>query len=200
MKVYITTYVDRATHEGPILDESFSASFAVGCHAMAGTINGFLDHTQSSLTIFHWYLNGRRIGEIEQTALSSAACGVPQVMVSGDEAACAEARAFFNPVETAAVKQGVGRNRAIAYPPDEARARIRDAARRSLALVGTARPFAPILPMEIKVEFTRSDYCDQYMDRAGVERLDARTLRWVTTDLGDWHPHRRPPRGARPRL
>ena len=184
-------YVDRMKEEGRVLDETYAASFAIGCHAMAGTINGFLDHTQSSATIFNWYLNGRKIGEIAQTALSSAACGVPLVMVSGDEAACAEARAFFDPIETAAVKQGVGRNKAIHYPADEARARIREAARKSLALVGTARPFAPILPMEVKVEFNRSDYCDQYMDRVGVERLDARTLRWVTADLRDWHPHRK---------
>lgn len=185
------SYVDRSKQEGLALDDTYDATFAVGTHAMAGTLNGFLDHTQSSTTIFNWYLNGRRIGELAQCALSSAAFGVPLVMVSGDEAACAEARAFFNPVETAAVKQGVGRNRAIAYPADVARARIREAARRSLELVGTARPFMPIMPMEVKVEFNRSDYCDGAVDRPGAERLDARTIRWITSDPGDWHPRRR---------
>ncbi len=33
-----------------ILDESYDATFFIGAHAMAGTMNGFLDHTQSSLT------------------------------------------------------------------------------------------------------------------------------------------------------
>ena len=179
--------VDRTHVEciGP--DESFQAAFAVGYHGMAGTLNGFLDHTQSGLTIFNWYINGRRVGELVQDALTCSAAGVPLLMVSGDEAACAEARAFFGPIQTAAVKQGVGRSKAIGYPPEEARARIRRAARQAMALVGKVQPIRPILPMEVKIEYTRSDYCDGAAARPGVERLDARTIRWVTSDLRKWH-------------
>jgi len=117
------------------------------------------------------------------------------LMVSGDEAACAEARAFFSPIETAAVKQGVGRNRAIAYPADEAHALIREAARRAIDLVGKARPFSPIEPMEIKVEYMRSDYCDRIAELDGVERLDARTVRMIArdhTDILPWRSRRTP--------
>lgn len=165
-----------------ILDESYAGTYFVGAHAMAGTINGFLDHTQSSVTIFNWYINGRRVGELAQWALVAGAVGVPMLMVSGDEAACAEARAFFNPVQTAAVKQGVGRSRAIAYPADEARARIREAARKAIELVGKAKPYKPICPREIKIQYSRTDYADAAAGREGAERLDARTVRWVTSD------------------
>jgi D-amino peptidase len=179
-------YVDRVKEDciGP--DETFDAAFEVGYHAMAGTLNGFLDHTQSGLTIFNWYINGRRVGEQVQDALTAGANGVPLVMVAGDEAACAEARNFFGPIETAAVKQGVGRSKAIAYPPDEAHSRIRNAARRAMALVGKVKPLKPLLPMEVSVEYTRSDYCDAMAGKPGVERLDARTIRWVTSDQREW--------------
>jgi len=178
------------------LDQSCDGTFFIGAHAMAGTINGFLDHTQSSTSIQNFYINGRKVGELAIWATLAGGFGVPMLMVSGDEAACAEARAFFNPIETAAVKQGVGRNRAIAYPPDEARARIREAARKAIGLVGQARPFRPLEPMEIKVEYMRSDYCDEIAQREGVERMDARTIRMIARDHMDILPWRSRPRSA----
>jgi D-amino peptidase len=168
-------------HWWGILDESYDASFFVGAHAMAGTMNGFLDHTMS-FSVLNWYLNGRRIGELTMWAIVAGAFGVPLVMVSGDEAACAEARAFFAPVETAAVKQGVGRNRAIAYPADEARARISEAARQAIQLVGKAEPYRPTWPREVRIEYARTDYADAGALRGGAERLDARTIRKVSSE------------------
>ena len=172
------------------LDENCDATFVVGAHAMAGTINGFLDHTQSSTSIQNFYVNGRKFGELGLWGTIAGGCGVPVVMVSGDEAAGAEARALFNPIETAAVKQGVGRNKAIAYPVEEARAGIRDAARRSIDLVGKAQPFTPITPMEIRVEYMRSDFCDRIARLEGVERVDARTVRLMARDATDILPWR----------
>jgi D-amino peptidase len=122
------------------------------------------------------------MGELAQWAIVAGNWGVPMLMVSGDEAACAEARAFFDPVETAVVKRGLGRNQAALVEPAEARARIREAARRAVALVGRARPLVPAKPMEIVLEFNRSDYCDEVAGRPGIERLDARTVRKVTSD------------------
>lgn len=174
-----------------MLDETCDATLFVGAHAMAGTLNGFLDHTQSSLTIQNYCVNGRKFGELGIWATFAGGFGVPIVMVSGDEAACAEARAFFSPIETAAVKQGVGRNKAIAYPVEEALARVREAARRSIALVGQAKPFRPILPIEVKIEYMKSNFCDEAATRPGMERLDARTVRLVIDDPRDvlpWRP------------
>ena len=162
-----------------ILDESYDATFFIGAHAMAGTINGFLDHTQSSTSWYNYYVNGRKMGELAQWAIVAGSFGVPMVMVSGDEAACVEARQFFNPVETAIVKTGTGRNRAKLVGLDEARERIREAARNAIAIIPNAHPFVPTKPMEIILEFTRADYCDNAAAR-GVERIDARTVREVT--------------------
>ena len=171
-----------------IMDESYDGTFFIGAHAMAGTINGFLDHTQSSVQWFSYSINGRPCGELAQWAVVASAFGVPMLMVSGDEAACAEARAFFSPVETAAVKRATGRNRAIALPEEQARERIRQAARRAVRLVGKAKPFSPLKPMEILVTYNRADYCEAVLDRKGIERIDARTVRKVTSDPLDILP------------
>lgn len=165
-----------------ILDESYQGTFFIGAHAMSGTMNAFLDHTQSSIHWHNYTVNGRRMGELAQWAIVAGNWNVPMLMVSGDEAACVEARQFFRPVETAVVKRGIGRNRAELVDPQEARARIREAARRAVALAGEARPFKPALPMEIRLEYNRSDYCDAVEGRPGVERLDAWTIRKVAHD------------------
>ncbi len=170
------------------LDASYDATFFIGAHAMAGTQNGFLDHTQSSLSWYDYYVNGRKMGELAQWALVAGHFGVPLVMVAGDEAAAAEAHAFFDPVEAAAVKRGVGRMSAVLVPLDEAHARIRDAARRAMAHVGKARPFKVSLPMEIILDLTRSDYADSAARGAGVERINARRVRKVSTSQIDLFP------------
>jgi D-amino peptidase len=171
-----------------ILDDRCDATFFIGAHAMAGTMNGFLDHTQSSMSWFNYSINGRRMGELAQWALVAGKFGVPLVMVSGDEAACMEAHQFLSPCKTAAVKRGVGRQRAEALPLDEARARIRQAALDAMAVIPQARPFRPQKPMEIIVEFTRADYADGSAASGKVDRIDARTVRKVTSDPLDLFP------------
>ena len=144
-------------------------------------------HTQSSASWFNYSVNGRRMGELAQWAMVAGAFGVPMAMVSGDEAACVEARQLFHPLETATVKRGIGRNRAELVDLEEARARIREAARRAIAIVPETRPFVPTKPMEIILEYTRADYCDAAAAR-GAERIDARTVRKVTDDSLELFP------------
>ncbi len=163
------------------LDDSYCGTFFIGAHAMAGTINGFLDHTQSSLHWYNYYINGRKTGELGMWALVAGNFDVPMLMVSGDEAACVEARQFFNHVETAIVKRGIGRNRADCIDSDEARKRIREAARKSMALVGKVKPYKVTMPMEVVLELNRADFCEGRL-KDGIERIDARTVRKITSD------------------
>jgi len=174
-----------------IMDETFDATYFIGAHAMAGTMNGFLDHTQSSLSWFNYSINGRRMGELAQWALVAGKWGVPLVMASGDEAACFEAHQFFHPCKTAAVKRGIGRQRAEALPLDQARRRIWQAAHDAIPIIKDARPFCPLKPMEIILEFMRSDYADNAMRGGKAERVDARTVRWVTDDPLELFPRPR---------
>ena len=162
-----------------ILDESYWGCLYIGAHAMAGTLNGFLDHTQSSESIYNYYANGRKMGELGQWAMCAGHFGVPMLMVSGDQCGVNEAAQFFSGVETAAVKVGLSRMRAAALPLQEAEDLIRAAAKKAVEKTERPAPFKPMLPMEVKIEFTRSDHCDRSCVKTGVERLDARTARRI---------------------
>ena len=174
----------RAVHVGsygtrPTDMTGTDAVFVIGTHAMAGTQNAFLDHTQSSERWHNYFVNGKRCGELAQEAIYAGVFGAPVVMVSGDFAACAEARQFFGNIQTAVVKYADCRNSARCIPDEEAERLIYEAARDAVGLAGKIKPYRISLPAEIKVEFNRSDYCDEAVQWSNAERLDARTLRKV---------------------
>ncbi|HOX07119.1 MAG TPA: M55 family metallopeptidase [Planctomycetota bacterium] len=164
----------------PALEEAkFDAGFMVGAHAMAGTQGAFLEHTQSSFTWHNYTVDGRRWGEIAQFAAWLGHFDVPLVLVTGDEAACREAREFLGEVETATVKTTLCRQYARSLPPAAAHKAIEEAAARALRLVGRARPFKPKFPADVRIEFHRADTADGAARRPGVKRLDGRTVGWT---------------------
>jgi D-amino peptidase len=175
-----------------IIDESYFGTFFIGAHGMAGTLNGFLDHTQSSETIYNYSVNGRKMGELAQWAMVCAHYDVPLIMMSGDTAAVCEASQFFAGIETAAVKTGVSRTRARLVPVEKAEELIRRAAKRATETekAGRIKPFKPLLPMEITIEFMRADFCDNVCGYSNgnpaVERLDARTARKISQSYQDF--------------
>ncbi len=59
------------------LDESVHAIAMIGQHAMAGTVNAFLDHTQSSKVICRYFINGEEAGEMSQITLYAGGVGAP---------------------------------------------------------------------------------------------------------------------------
>ncbi|MBR5680024.1 MAG: M55 family metallopeptidase, partial [Clostridia bacterium] len=148
------------------------------------TQNAFLDHTQSSVAWHDYRINGRRYGETGQLAVFAGAWDVPFVMASGDFAACAEVRMLFGNIETAVVKTAIGRNRANCLPDDEAERLIRHAAARAVKLADSVRPFHVTFPMEIAVEFNRTDYADDAMARRpDAERIGPRTVRRIIREI-----------------
>ncbi|MEN6317067.1 MAG: M55 family metallopeptidase [Clostridiaceae bacterium] len=167
------------------MDKNLDAVMFIGAHAMAGTLNGFLDHTQDSRKWFNYYINGKKTGELGQWGIMAAQYNLPVIMVSGDQAACFEAGQFFGHISCAIVKYGIGRNGAELLPNEEAVALIRNAAAKAIGLIGQIRPYRPLLPLDIKLELYRSDFCDEIAAKPGVERLDARTVRKVSTNYID---------------
>lgn len=169
----------------PALDESFAGVILLGHHARAGTLDGFLDHTMSSAKWFEYRINGQVMGEIGIEAAYAGHWNVPVVMVSGDEAACAEARADLGPVETAAVKWGTGRNKARCLPLPKAHDLIRRAAKRGVERAKSLKPLRPTLPATLQLTLYRSDFAEEYAVKPGVERVDARTVRKTAHSLKD---------------
>jgi D-amino peptidase len=182
----------RATYERPSqarympsLDESFAGVMLLGHHAMAGTMNAFLDHTMSSGKWFEFRLNDQPMGEIGIEAAFAGHFRVPVILVSGDEAACNEAKAMLGDVETAVVKWGLWRNRARCLAPPVARAIIAEAAVRAVKRAAQCKPFTPSLPATIRLTLYRTDFAEEYLSRSHVERVDARTIQVRINSLVD---------------
>ncbi len=154
----------------------YDALMCVGCHAMAGTENGFLDHTQSSAEWFEYTVNGKPYGEIGQQAIWAGSIGVPLVMVCGDQKACEEAKALVKGVATACVKTGKGRNYADCLPLEQAHKRIYDAAADGVRRYQTIAPYTIALPATLTLTFTRNDFCDRVAQRSTVSTRNGRTL------------------------
>lgn len=157
----------------------------VGLHAMAGAEKAFLEHTQSSKTWFDYKINGKSCGEFIQGAAYVGAYDIPFIFVSGDEAACNEAKSFIPEIAAAVVKHAVERNTAKSLPTLEARNLIKSTAATSLNLIDKIAPYKISLPAEITVTFQRTDYCDEAAKK--YERINSRTVRKVIDKIVDYH-------------
>ena len=160
------------------LDASFDGVVLLGCHAKAGTLNGFLDHTMNSMEWFRYTVHGKEIGEIGLLALRAGAHGVPVLTVTGDEKAAEEAKELLGAehVTCASVKTGIGRNWAECLPIPQAQQQIRRAIEEGIALIGKVKPYQLPLPAPVELTFYRSDFADRYNGKSDWDRKDARTV------------------------
>ena len=101
-------------------DESFDAALMIGQHAKSNTDGGHLCHT-CSFKIEDLQINGISLGEIGLNMLFTAYFGVPMIMISGDKAACDEAKSLVPNIETAPVKEGIKRGSAYGLTAEENR-------------------------------------------------------------------------------
>jgi len=149
-------YITGKPRPGPLtdLDGSFAGMIQLGAHAMMGTSDGVLCHTQSSRTEHRYWYNGVESGELAQCAAIAGHYGVPTIMVTGDEATCREAAKFFGSnCVTVAVKRGITREAAALYPFDETRQALYEGARRAVAAIPQCQPYKLSLPIQAKKEY-----------------------------------------------
>ncbi|MHC4581107.1 MAG: M55 family metallopeptidase, partial [Planctomycetota bacterium] len=148
-------YITGKPRPGPLtgLNESFDGLIQLGAHAMMGTPDGVLAHTQSSRTENRYWYNGVESGELAQCAAIAGHYGISTIMVTGDVAACREAAKFFGPnCVTVAVKRGITRQAAELYPFDETRRALYEGARRAVAAIGKCKPYKLSVPIKAKKE------------------------------------------------
>lgn len=182
--------IANAADGGPVgLDGSFAALFQLGSHAMG--LNGVLSHTFST-AIDYVRINRRDYGEIGMNVLWAGRHGVPCVFVSGDRAACDEARSFAPGIETVAVKEGIGGQsaisgmgpgRAICLAPERARQLIRESAQRAMSLIGRMKPYYVEPPYAVEVRYFKAEWAERAAAIAGAERVDRFTIRYRAASL-----------------
>lgn len=134
-----------------LLDSSFAAMVMVGFHAMNGTPDGVLCHTQSSKTENRYWYNDVESGELVQNAVIAGYYGVPLIMVTGDDATCREAHRFFgNKIVTVSTKRGLAREAAQLYPFEETRQALYDGAKRAVSVISDCKAYTLQFPVKAK--------------------------------------------------
>jgi D-amino peptidase len=178
------------------LDPSFDAALCIGYHARAGTL-GVLSHSFMGHEIEDMWLDDKPTGEIGLTHATAAAFGVPVVVLTGDDAACAEAADWDPAVRTVPVKKARDRFAAELLPVREARQEIEKAVAAGLqaALGETATtgrltlveatpraPAAPAAPADpggpatLAVRWQSASVASMLLGIPGVTRRDSRTV------------------------
>jgi len=164
-------------------DESFDAVFMVGQHPMAGAKFGRLAHSfHGGVTAFT--VNGQAWGEIAVTAFGFGQLGIPLAMLSGDFAACEEARALAPQVITVPVMRGLTEQPnlfeqayTVSLAPEKARERIREAAALATEACRRMKPFVVSPPFELSTEFESPAFADYAMDAYdGLTRINETTV------------------------
>lgn len=146
------------------IEESVDGVMFIGYHARNGSPSAILDHTWSSRTVANVWLNDILTGEYGLNAAVAGHFGVPVIMVSGDQTACAQVTELLGDVETAVVKQAAGRFAAECLAPDVTQGIICLNAERAVQRLVEGEvpdPFVLDTPITVTVEFFASDMADR---------------------------------------
>ncbi|MEZ5353743.1 MAG: M55 family metallopeptidase [Bryobacteraceae bacterium] len=175
-----------------LMERKFSAVAYVGQHSKANVRGGIMAHSYSSLGIQTMKLNGKPVGEIDVIAAMAGHFGIPAILLTGDRAAVEELREIVPDAEMVEVKEGIGRYVCISLSAEEARARIRMAAKRSVAKIGKVKPYVVSSPATLEVEYTTRNSLPLDSEfRTSAEVLDDRTIRFRGKDILEvWRRYR----------
>jgi D-amino peptidase len=166
------TYITGKPKPGPGalwgLDRSFSGFVMLGFHAMRGTPDGVLNHTQD-VENRYWY-NDVESGELAQNAAIAGYFGVPPILATGDEATCREARNFFGEnCITVPVKRGISREAAVLYPLEETHKALYEGAKRAMAAIPLCKPYILKTPVKVKMLYlSPSPTMQEYFEKKSI--------------------------------
>ena len=155
--------------------EECDAVILLGYHAMAGTSGGVLEHTMSSAAWQNFWINGKLAGEIAIEACIAGENDKPIIMVSGDDYACAEARALLPNVVTAEVKQGLSVAGASMLVREKAHALIRAKAEEAVKNASQMKPYKVETPVKLRLELIERGQVPSSYSKPYMEIIDGRT-------------------------
>ncbi len=161
------------------LDKSFDAVMFVGYHAAAGTAGAVLDHTFAACEL---KINGKVIGETGLNGYLAVTLNVPVVFLSGDSAACSEAKALFPQIRTVPTKKGISRYAAECYPKNAIYQMYKEELPKSFELMGKNSSLKLPENFEMELMFPTPEIPDLAILIPGVKRLDGRTIQYSSAN------------------
>jgi D-amino peptidase len=133
-------------------EKRYDGILFVGQHAMAGTKDAVLAHSQS-FNVRRIAINGNEVGEIGQIAAIGGYFGIPVIMLAGDQAACAELLRLQPRAATVAVKRLAGTRSTLSLSHAEAKRQIEQAARQAVSQAAEFKPWKIEGPVEMTMEY-----------------------------------------------
>ena len=176
-----------------LLELGCDAALMVGMHARAGTPDGVMCHTISTVRWRNLWFNNDLVGEL---GVNAALCGVyncPVALVTGDEAVIRESREILGDAPTyVAVKRGLTRYSARQIPPVRAREMIEEGAYQSLQNLSKLKVYKPVEPTTITIDVDTPDKVASFKGRYGVEiveplKVESKAKDWMTAWNQVWH-------------
>jgi D-amino peptidase len=166
------------------IDRTFDAVFFTGYHARAGSSFANLDHTWNGPTIVQGiWLNGVEVGEYGLNAALAGYFGVPVVLITSDQTACAQAKELLGAdLETVVVKEAMGRAAAKSLHPTKVHALIRDAAARAVASRKKRAPFTFKSPITLRLALARSSQAERCLMMPNVKLISPRVVEFTHAD------------------
>jgi D-amino peptidase len=165
------------------IDKTFDAVVFIGNHARAGTPNAVLKHTMS-LSLFDVILNGVRLPEAAWNAAIAGYFDVPAVFLSGDSAIGRQIQEIIGPIETVAVKDGMGPAASMIHPA-KAQEMIRKGVAAALRNLKAYKPYKPTAPYKLEIVFTDENLARRASYVPGAERTGERSVAFTSADFMD---------------
>ncbi len=176
----------RPNYMMPTLDNSYDTAFLIGYHAGTGTPFGNMDHTYSNSTIHNIWINGTPMNETFINSAYASCFSVPVSLIIGDKALKDQVLVDGGLpwVEFVVTKEALFKFAAKQRPMECVREDTSKAVQKvllkdlkKLPLFGFEKPY------ELKIEFQTSNQADFASLIPLVERIDGRTLRFVSEDF-----------------
>lgn len=165
------------------IDSTFDAVIFIGYHSSTDNTAGVRAHTFSSARLTHVAVNGTPFTEGAWNAAIAGHFGVPVVMISGDDAACAEVSKIVGSIETAVVKKSLGFHSAMTLTPEASYKLIAEKVKAGLARRAEIKPFTVTKPVTVDVGFKHYLPAEVLAYLRGIERTGSHAIRYRVADM-----------------
>ncbi len=161
------------------IDETFDAAIFLGYHSGTHNTAGVRAHTMSSARLADVRLNGRSVPEAGISAAIAGHFGVPVIMISGDDAAVAEAQELIGDIEGAVVKWNYGFHSARTITPAAAYKLIGEKVTAAIARLDSFEPFVMRTPVTLDIRFKSYRPAQVLSYLPIVEQVDSHAIRYI---------------------
>lgn len=165
------------------LDSSFDGVIFIGYHAMAGSENGFLAHTGSSVVKGLW-INGTEVGEGGLNTFFAGSIGVPVILASGDKTFSEEIKKL-TATRTVITKEAIGASAAKLLHPDVVKKELQTQTIAAIKDLKNAKVLTIKNPIEFVLKVDTPTRADVAMGIPGMKRVDGYTISYQAKNMDE---------------